>query len=83
MERCETGLNRLKGRLPADTVVAHKTGTIGRTTNDVGIVTLPGDAGHVIVVAFVKQSDLAVPERELAIANVARAAHDYFLFTAD
>jgi beta-lactamase class A len=81
MERCETGLNRLKGRLPADTVVAHKTGTIGRATNDVGIVTLPGDAGHVIVVAFVKESDLAVPERELAIANVARAAHDYFLFT--
>jgi beta-lactamase class A len=83
MERCETGLNRLKGRLPEDTVVAHKTGTIGRTTNDVGIVTLPGAAGHVIVVAFVKASDLAVPERERAIADVARAAHDYFLFAGD
>ena len=81
MERCETGLNRLKGRLPADTVVAHKTGTIGRTTNDVGIVTLPGGAGHLILVAFVKQSDLDVPDRERAIADAARAAHDYFLFT--
>ncbi|MDX1481786.1 MAG: class A beta-lactamase [Woeseiaceae bacterium] len=80
MERCETGEARLKGRLPEETVVAHKTGTIGRTTNDVGIVYLPGDAGHVVVVGFVKDSDLPVPERERAIADAARAAHDYFLF---
>ena len=82
MERCETGEARLKGLLPEDTVVAHKTGTIGRTTNDVGVVTLPGDAGNVVVVAFVKNSDLSGPERERAIAEAARAAHDYFLFTA-
>ena len=81
MERCETGLARLKGLLPEGTVVAHKTGTIGRTTNDVGVITLPGDAGHVIVVAFVKDSDFDVPVRERAIAEAARAAHDYFLFT--
>ncbi|MDH4072454.1 MAG: class A beta-lactamase-related serine hydrolase, partial [Gammaproteobacteria bacterium] len=81
MERCETGEARLRGLLPEGTVVAHKTGTIGRTTNDVGIVTLPGNAGHIIVVAFVKNSDLEVPARERAIAEVARAAHDYFLFT--
>lgn len=81
MERCRTGENRLKGLLPAETVVAHKTGTIGRSTNDVGIITLPHDAGHVVVVAFVKESELEVPERERAIAEVARAAHDYFLFT--
>ena len=83
MERCETGLNRLKGNLPDGTVVAHKTGTIGRTTNDVGLITLPGDAGHVIVVAFVKESELDVPDRERAIADAARAAHDYFLFVSD
>lgn len=83
MERCRTGENRLKGLLPKDTVVAHKTGTIGRTTNDVGIITLPHEAGHVIVVAFIKESELEVPERERAIAEVARAAHDYFLFTTE
>lgn len=81
MERCQTGEARLKGLLPEGTVVAHKTGTIGRTTNDVGIITLPGEAGHVIVAAFVKESNLEVPERERAIAEVARATHDYFLFT--
>lgn len=80
MERCESGERRLKGRLPEATVVAHKTGTIGRTTNDVGIITLPANAGHVIVVAFVKESELSISEREDAIAEVARAAHDYFLF---
>ncbi len=83
MERCQTGEFRLKGMLPEGTVVAHKTGTIGKTTNDVGILALPGDAGHVVVVAFIKESLIEVPERERAIAEVARAAHDYFLFTAD
>jgi len=68
--------------LPEVTVVAHKTGTIGGTTNDVGIITLPDGAGHVIVTAFVKDSTRPVPEREKAIAEVARAAHDYFLFTS-
>ena len=83
MERCQTGEARLKGLLPAGTRVAHKTGTIGGTTNDVGIITLPQDAGHVIVAAFVKGSTLPGPEREKAIAEVARAAHDYFLFVLD
>jgi beta-lactamase class A len=81
MERCETGTARLKGLLPEGTVVAHKTGTIGRTTNDVGVISLPDEAGHVIVVAFIKNSDLDGPDRERAIAEAARAVHDYFLFT--
>ena len=82
MKRCETGEARLKGLLPKGTVVAHKTGTIGQTTNDVGIITLPNGEGHVIVAAFVKDSEWPVPDRERAIAEAARAAHDYFLFTA-
>ncbi len=80
MRRCRTGETRLKGMLPLGTVVAHKTGTIGRTTNDVGIVTLPDDAGHVAITVFVKSSDKEVPVRERAIAEIARAVHDFFLF---
>ena len=80
MSRCETGEARLKGLLPAGTPVAHKTGTIGGTTNDVGVITLPGNAGHVIVAAFVKDSTKEIPERERTIAEVARAAHDFFVF---
>ena len=80
MRRSTTGANRLKGLLTPDAEVAHKTGTIGGTTNDVGIITLPHNAGHVVTVVFVKQSELGVPQRERAIAHIARAVHDYFVF---
>ena len=80
MRRCRTGETRLKGILPERTEVAHKTGTIGGTTNDVGIITLPDGAGHVAIAVFVKSSDKEVPQRERAIAEIARAAHDFFLF---
>lgn len=79
LDRCETGLGRLKGALPPDTQVRHKTGTIGMTTNDVGIISLPGDAGHLIVSAFVKSSEKPIAEREKAIAQVTRMLHDYFI----
>ncbi|MGH7445192.1 MAG: serine hydrolase, partial [Longimicrobiales bacterium] len=41
MTRSTTGGARIRGLLPPDVEVAHKTGTIGGTTNDVGIITLP------------------------------------------
>jgi beta-lactamase class A len=81
MYRCETGQARIKGFLPPDTPVAHKTGTLGiGVANDVGIVDLPGGAGHVIIVTFVKQSSRPAEAQERAIAQVSRAAHDYFVF---
>lgn len=89
MYRCVTGAERLKGMLPPETRVAHKTGSLapapalrgGRTVNDVGIIDLPGGAGHLVVAAFVKNADDAA-RGERAIAHVARAAYDYFAFTA-
>lgn len=80
MRRCETGLTRLKGSLPPGTEVMHKTGTIGMTANDVGIMTLPGDAGHVVIAVFTKSSEKPLADRERAIAEVTRALHDYYLF---
>ncbi|MEW6126944.1 MAG: class A beta-lactamase [Acidobacteriota bacterium] len=82
MRRCQTGQARLKGILPADTVVAHKTGTIGGTANDVGIITLPDNAGHVAIAVFIKSSEKEMAARERVIAEIARAAHDFFLFNA-
>lgn len=82
MRRCRTGANRIKGLLPPETEVAHKTGTIGRTTNDVGIITLPEEAGHVVVAVFVKESEVEVSERERAIAQISRAIYDFFLFSS-
>jgi beta-lactamase class A len=81
MEATTTGPNRLKGLLPAGTVVAHKTGTWGSvgTTNDVGIITLPDGAGHVAIAVLVKASTKNVPERERAIAEITRTLYDFFL----
>jgi beta-lactamase class A len=80
MRRCQTGEHRLKGLLPDGAIVAHKTGTIGGTTNDVGILTLPGGAGHVAISVFVKESTKPVADRERVIAQISRAVHDFFLF---
>lgn len=79
MKRCETGLARLKGALPPDTEVLHKTGTIGLTASDVGIITLPGNAGHVAISVFVKASPKDGTVRERTIAEVTRTIYDYFL----
>ena len=80
MRRSTTGAERIKGILPPGTEVAHKTGTIGGTTNDVGIIELPDGAGHVVTVVFVKESERDIPVRERAIAQISRAVYDYFLF---
>lgn len=81
MYRCQTGENRIKGLLPPGTPVAHKTGTIGETTNDVGIIDLPGGKGHVVTVVYIKESKLENNEAmEPVIAQISRAIHDYFVF---
>lgn len=80
MRRCETGLTRLKGSLPPDTEVLHKTGTIGLTASDVGIITLPDNAGHVAISVFVKSSRKPGSVRERTIAEVTRTIYDYYLF---
>lgn len=80
MARCHTGKARLPGLLPAGTTVAHKTGTIGGSVNDVGVMTLPGKAGKLVIAVFIKKSAAPMADRERAIAEIARAAHDYYLF---
>lgn len=73
-----TGQGRLRGMLPDRTPVAHKTGTVGDVINDVGVITLPDGRGEIVVAVFVKAR--GGESRDRAIAQVARAAHDYFLF---
>ena len=73
------GAKRLKGELPAGTVVAHKTGTGGTrngitsATNDIGIITLP-DGRHLAVAAFVSDSAANDDTRDAIIARLAKAA---------
>jgi len=81
MTATKTFPTRLKGRLPAGTEVAHKTGSSGSregvsaATNDIGIITLP-DGRHLAVAVFLRDSKADDAARNAAIAKVARAAWD-------
>ena len=79
MDRCQTGKSRIKGLLPQGTGVAHKTGSLGGVVNDIGFITLPGDAGHVAVSVFTKASNKPEEASEKAIAEMARTIYDYFV----
>jgi beta-lactamase class A len=84
MHRCQTGAGAIKGMLPPDIPVAHKTGTLAEVVaNDVGIITLPGDAGHLAIAVCVKSPDAlsdADSACQRAIAHSARAVYDFFRF---
>jgi beta-lactamase class A len=79
MARVKTGSGRLKGLLPPDTIVAHKTGTTDVVSNDVGIIALPPDSvigGHVVLAVFVTNGrPLAMQQ---TIAQLSAAAFEYF-----
>ncbi len=81
MLKCQTGERRLKGDLPRYVRIAHKTGTIGGTVNNAGIIYLPDDLGHVAVTVFSKDTEEPTEDVEDAIAQIARFVYDYFYFT--
>lgn len=78
MERCQTGKTRIKGMLPQGTEVAHKTGSLGGVVNDVGVITLPGNAGHVALSIFTKGSSRPEEVSEKTVAEISRTIYDYF-----
>ena len=75
------GPHRIKGLLPADTPVAHKTGTSGNrngltpATNDVGLITLP-NGQRLALAIFVTDSRADEATREGIIARIAKAIYD-------
>jgi beta-lactamase class A len=76
MTRAKTSGQRLKGLLPPDTPVAHKTGTTGVVINDVGIITLP-DSTHLVIAAFVMNGARAATMQR-TIAQLSGAAFESF-----
>ncbi len=73
---CTTGNNRIRGKLPKHTEVAHKTGTSFTTKegvtpaiNDVGIITLP-NGKHIAVAIFVSESRENRETNEQIIADI-------------
>ena len=86
MERSLPGWNRLRGDLPRGTVVADKTGSgekdavkkVAKSTNDVGIITLPSGRGHLAMAVLVSGSKLPDADQEKVITDIARAAFDAY-----
>lgn len=84
MKQTETGKDRLKGKLPMGTVVAHKTGWSGTNkagitaaVNDIGIVFLP--QGQIFLISvFVTNSREDTLTNEKIIADIAKVSWDYF-----
>ena len=76
MGRVITGDRRLRAGVPADVPVADKTGTGPATTNDVGLITLPGYRGHLAMAVLLNGSNLSAEKQEDIIAELARAAYD-------
>lgn len=83
MTKTTTGPKRIKGLLPAETIVAHKTGTsrtvggLTRATNDVGLVSLP-NGKHFAIAVFVSDTKADDQTREEVIAKIARVAWDCY-----
>lgn len=73
-----TGPKRIKGLLPRDLEVAHKTGTLSGVTNDVGLVPLPGLKGHLAIAIFIKGSNRSEARGARVIAEIARVLYDFF-----
>jgi beta-lactamase class A len=79
MLRARTGPARIKGLLPPDTPVAHKTGTTDVVINDVGIITLPEDSaipGHIALAVFATNGRVSAMQQ--TIAKLSGAAFEFF-----
>jgi beta-lactamase class A len=81
MQDASTGAHRIKGDLPAGTIVMHKTGSSGAkngvtfATNDIGLITLPSGRRLAIAI-FVTDSTADEATRDGVIARIAKAAYD-------
>ncbi len=81
MAETSTGVHRIKGELPAGTIVMHKTGSSGTkngvtfATNDIGLITLP-DGRRLAIAIFVTDSAADEATRDGVIARIAKAAYD-------
>jgi beta-lactamase class A len=86
MKDAPTGAQRIKGELPAGTIVMHKTGTSGtdngvtHATNDIGLITLP-DGRRLAIALFVTDSAADDATRDAVIARIAKAAYEECLRT--
>lgn len=74
LKDCQTN-TRIPWDLPKGTAVAHKTGTLNRRTNDVGIVYAPAGA---YAVALMNHGEEQERKASATLAKVSRVIYDHF-----
>ncbi len=92
MERCRTGRTRIRGLMPEDVTVAHKTGTLSRTASDIGFLEAPDGRTIALAIYVTGQSpsmeaengngrikSAARERRNERIATIARAIYDGYV----
>ena len=84
LKETTTGKGKIRGELPEETVVAHKTAYSGKNkegiigaTNDIGIVFLPDDSYFYISI-FVSDSQEEETVNQQLMADITKLAWDYF-----
>ncbi|MCX2584413.1 class A beta-lactamase, subclass A2 [Pedobacter sp. MR22-3] len=84
MKETQTGEERIRGQLPKNAIVAHKTGSSGtnkegitEAVNDIGIVFLP-NGKYFIISAFVSRSKESNETNEKIIAEITKVTYDYY-----
>ncbi|RAP31286.1 hypothetical protein DID76_03110 [Candidatus Marinamargulisbacteria bacterium SCGC AG-414-C22] len=87
MNQSHWGKKRIKGFLP-HVQVSHKTGSFSKCTNDVGLITLPYNKGHLIIAASViDREPERMPDapsfeakRDHVIALLTKTVYDFWVF---
>lgn len=84
MVETTTGPKRIKGLLPSETIVAHKTGSSGKSksgisaaVNDVGIIKLP-NGQNIAIAVFITNAKADDEVSENVIARISKATYDYY-----
>jgi len=78
MSESMTGPHKIREGVPAGSIVAHKTGAMPGTSNDVAIVTSPDGKHHMAIAIFTKGSKQSDAEQDALVRDFARTAYERF-----
>jgi beta-lactamase class A len=71
-----TGPDRIRAGIPSGAALAHKTGTMPGTLNDVGLITSPDGKHHIAIAVFTKWSRGTEVDRAKVVAAMTKAVYE-------
>jgi len=78
MSESMTGPHKIREAVPAGSIVAHKTGSMPGTSNDVAIVTSPDGKHHMAIAVFTKGSKQSDAQQDAIVRQFAQTAYERF-----